>query len=60
MGVSLGSHDTGDIYQLGYMRCLRIEMLQLRTLSCGVTLDSLTILLTHIFVVRIPIRFPQQ
>ena len=34
MGASLGSHDTGDDYQLGYMithmRGLRIESMQLR------------------------------
>jgi len=53
MGASLGSHDTGDDYQLGYMvthmRCLRIENMQLRIPSCAVTLDSLTVLLTHVF-----------
>jgi hypothetical protein len=30
MRASLGSHDTGEDYQLGQMRCLRIESMRLR------------------------------
>ena len=62
MRASLGSHDTGDGYQLGYvlshMRCLCIENMQLRIPSCAVTLDSLTVLLTHVFFVCLPSMSP--
>src|SRR5882757_491039 len=49
-GASLGCHDTGDDYQLGNMRCPRMESMRLRIPLRAVTLDSLTVLsrLTHV------------
>ena len=62
MGASLGSHDTGDDYRLGYMvthmRSLRIESMQLRIPSCTATVDSLTVLLTQSVFPVCLLRFP--
>jgi hypothetical protein len=58
-GASLGSHDTCDDYQLGYARSTDREY----AAAGAVTLDSLIVLLTHVFVVCLPsvspsLRFP--
>jgi hypothetical protein len=40
LGSHVGSHDTGDDYQLRYMRCLRIESMRLRR-SDTISFDSI-------------------
>ncbi len=54
MGASLGSHGTGDVYQLGYMRFLRVESMRLRIPSCAVTSDPLIVPFIHVYFTCLP------